>query len=103
MLRRHPENPMNHAKLVVFVLSAFFVTLHRPNGEEVFVNAEQVDYIGPADTACLKPIPRRGDCVRLHDPRAKSEVMVYGIWVTVAETPRDIRQKINQVLKQDDY
>lgn len=69
------------------LIGAFFILIHDPEGNEVFVNAEQVDFIGP---------PVAGS------PNAKSRYMVYGIWQFAAETPREIKAKINKVLKQEE-
>jgi hypothetical protein len=66
---------------------AFFIILHNAAGLPVYVNAEQVDFIGPP----------AGES----DKRAKSRVMVYGIWVWVQETPDEIKAAIDKVLKQD--
>ena len=68
--------------------TGFFVLLHQPNGREVYVNAEQVDYIGvPPDKA--------------YGPGAGSLLMVYGIWVAVREKPNDVKHAIDVVLKQE--
>ena len=68
------------------VAGAFFILVHQPGGEDIYINAEQVDYIGPAPDG---------------DRKAHSKVMVYGIWVFVLEKPFEIKQKIDHVLGQD--
>lgn len=73
---------------VTIALSAFFVLLHRPDGKPVYINAEQIDYIGPARE-------------NIDDPKAGALLMVYGIWVTVKEEPTAIKNAIDKVLKQE--
>lgn len=73
-------------KLIAFLFSAFFIVVHRPDGAAVFVNAEQVNYIGPNIDG---------------DQRAASKVMVYGLWTYFRETPAEIKSKIDAVLHQD--
>ena len=57
-------------------------------GAKVYVNAEQIDYIGP---------PAPGESSK----HAKARLMVYGIWVWVFESPDEIKAAIDKVLKQD--
>jgi hypothetical protein len=57
-------------------LLAVFLTLHQPDGQEVYVAADQIGYIGPA-------VPR------LH-PDAGTRLLVYGIEITVRETPKEV-------------
>ena len=70
------------------VWSAFFVLVHQPDGQPVYLNAEQIDLIAPADKA-------------YHGAQAGSRVMVYGIWVAIKETPNEIKCAIDVVLKQE--
>ena len=72
----------------LYCLGAFFVLLHQPAGKPIYVNAEQVDYIGPADKF-------------FDGPGAGSKVLVYGIWVAVREKPDEIKKAIDEVLKQN--
>jgi hypothetical protein len=74
--------------LAAFIFSAFFALLHQPSGRPIYVNAEQIDYIGPADKW-------------LDGPDAGSRVMVYGIWVAVREKPSEVKTEVDRVLKQD--
>jgi hypothetical protein len=53
-----------------------FLTLHQPDGQEVYVSVDQIGYIGPA-------VPR------LH-PGAGSRLLVYGAEITVRETPDEV-------------
>jgi hypothetical protein len=70
----------------VFALwGAFFILVHQPSGADIYINAEQVDYIGPAVDG---------------DIRAGSKIMVYGIWVFTIEKPYEIKTKIDVVLGQ---
>jgi hypothetical protein len=74
-------------RLVATVLyGAFFIVAHQPSGAEIFINAEQVDYVGPGFDG---------------DVRAGSKVMVYGVWVFTIEKPSEIKAKIDHVLGQD--
>ena len=73
-------------KLGITLFGAFFIIAHQPSGNEIYVNAEQVNYIG-------KNIDG--------DPRANTKMMVYGIWTYVVETPAEIKSKIDAVLHQD--
>jgi hypothetical protein len=73
-------------KLAAILFGAFFIVVHQPAGNAVYVNAEMVDYIGPNVDG---------------DQRAASKVMVYGIWTYVLETPAEIKAKIDAVLHQD--
>ena len=58
------------------VLLILFLTLHQPDGQEVYVSADQIGYIGPA-------VPR------LH-PGAGTRLLVYGAEITVRETPEEV-------------
>jgi hypothetical protein len=73
-------------KLAATLFGAFFILVHQPNGDEIYINAEQVDYIGPG-----------------HDghSNAGAKVMVYGIWVFTLEKPDAIKAKIDHALGQD--
>jgi hypothetical protein len=73
-------------KLSAILFGAFFILVHQPAGNEVYINAEQVDYIGPNVDG---------------DPRARSKVMVYGVWTYVLEKPAEIKAAIDAVLHQD--
>jgi hypothetical protein len=73
-------------KLAAILFGAFFIVCHQPLGNEVYINAEQIDYIGSNVDG---------------DQRANSKVMVYGIWTYVLETPAEIKAKIDTVLHQD--
>lgn len=73
-------------KMSAILFGAFFITVHNPAGTEIFINAEQVDYVGPNIDG---------------DPHASSKVMVYGIWVYTIEKPEMIKAKIDHVLGQD--
>jgi hypothetical protein len=57
-------------------LFILFLTLHQPDGQEVYVAIDQIGYIGPA-------VPR------LH-PGAGTRMLVYGVEITVRETPEEI-------------
>lgn len=74
-------------KLAATLFGAFFILAHQPSGQEILINAEQVDYIGPF----------YGD----GDARANTKMMVYGIWVFVTETPAEIKSRIDAALHQD--
>jgi hypothetical protein len=54
----------------------------------VYINAEKIDFIGPADA-------------HWDGPLARSRVMVYGIWVAVKEKPDEVKSSIDKVLKQE--
>jgi hypothetical protein len=58
------------------VLLILFLTLHQPNGQEIYVAIDQIGYIGPADS-------------RLH-PGAGTRLLVYGVEITVRETPEEV-------------
>jgi hypothetical protein len=75
-------------KFAAVLFSAWFVTLHTPGGEPIFINAEQIDYIGP---------PARGEA----PAKSCSRLMVYGVWVWVRECPADVKRAIDNVLKQE--
>ena len=53
-----------------------FLTLHQPDGQEVYVAIDQIGYIGPTDP-------------RLH-PGAGTRLLVHGVEITVRETPKEI-------------
>jgi hypothetical protein len=57
-------------------LLILFLTLHQPDGQEVYVAVDQIGYIGPADS-------------RLH-PGAGSRLLVYGVEISVRETPKEV-------------
>lgn len=57
-------------------LLILFLTLHQPDGQEVYVSVDQIGYIGPA-------VPR------LH-PGAGTRLLVYGAEITVREKPEDV-------------
>jgi hypothetical protein len=57
-------------------LLILFLTLHQPDGQDVYVAVDQIGYIGPA-------VPR------LH-PGAGSRLLVYGVEITVRETPEEV-------------
>jgi hypothetical protein len=57
-------------------LLLLFLTLHQPDGQEVYVAVDQIGYIGPA-------VPR------LH-PGAGTRLLVYGAEITVRETPEEV-------------
>jgi hypothetical protein len=57
-------------------LLILFLTLHQPDGQEVYVAVDQIGYIGPADS-------------RLH-PGAGSRLLVYGVEISVREAPKDV-------------
>jgi hypothetical protein len=59
-------------------LLILFLTLHQPDGQEVYVAIDQIGYIGPA-------VPR------LH-PGAGTRMLVYGVEITVRETPKEVVQ-----------
>jgi hypothetical protein len=73
-------------KMSAILFGAFFIVAHQPSGAEIYINAEQVDYVGPGTEG---------------DPRAGAKVMVYGIWVYTLEQPEMIKAKIDHVLGQD--
>lgn len=73
-------------KLAAILFGAFFIVVHQPAGNEAFINAEQVDYIGKNVDG---------------DQRANSKVMVYGVWTYVLETSAEVKAKIDAVLHQD--
>jgi hypothetical protein len=73
-------------KIAAILFGAFFIVAHNPKGGEIYINAEQVDYIGPNIDG---------------DQRAASKMMVYGIWTYVLETPAEIKAKIDAVLHQE--
>lgn len=77
---------MKNNVLKWIMIGAFFVLLHDPEGNEVFVNAEQIDFIGP---------PLGGN------KNACSRYMVYGVWQWAKECPREIKTQIDEVLKQN--
>jgi hypothetical protein len=81
---------MNRAisKWAVLLWSAFFVLVHQPDGQPVYLNAEQIDLIAPADKT-------------YHGKNAGSRVMVYGLWVAIREKPDEIKCAIDTVLKQE--
>lgn len=72
-------------RLAAILFGAFFILVHRPDGGEILVNAEQVNYIGANDGG---------------DLRAGSKVMVYGIWTYMLEKPAEIKSRIDAVLHQ---
>ncbi len=78
----------NWRGLTALAFSAFFALLHRPDGAPVYINAEQIDYIGPG-------------VAEFDGPNAGSRLMVYGLWVAVKETPKQVYDQINHVLKQE--
>jgi hypothetical protein len=57
-------------------LLILFLTLHQPDGQEVYVAIDQIGYIGPA-------VPR------VH-PGAGTRLLVYGVEITVRETPEEV-------------
>jgi hypothetical protein len=57
-------------------LLILFITLHQPDGQEVHVAIDQIGYIGPADP-------------RVH-PGAGTRILVYGVEISVRETPKDV-------------
>ena len=57
-------------------LLILFLTLHQPNGQEVHVAIDHIGYIGPADP-------------RVH-PGAGSRLLVYGVEISVRETPDEV-------------
>jgi hypothetical protein len=57
-------------------LLILFLTLHQPNGQEVHVAINQIGYIGPTDQ-------------RVH-PGAGTRLLVYGVEITVRETPDEV-------------
>jgi hypothetical protein len=57
-------------------LLILFLSLHQPNGQEVYVAIDQIGYIGPADS-------------QLH-PGAGARLLVYGVEITVRETPKEV-------------
>jgi hypothetical protein len=89
------------------LFGAFFVVLHNPNGDEIYVNAEQIDYMGP--NPCTEPsksvvkfTKEDHDKLCVWTNKAATVLMVYGIWVAVAEDRNDIKERVDHVLKQDD-
>jgi hypothetical protein len=73
-------------KFCTILFGAFFILAHQPTGDPILINAETVEYIGPAFDG---------------DPRAGAKVMVYGIWVFVTEKPAEIKSRIDAALHQD--
>jgi hypothetical protein len=71
--------------------AAFFIVAHQPNGPEVYINAEQIEYIAPGST-------HAGD-----DPRAGAHVMVFGSYIQTRETPAELKDAIDKALKQGNY
>jgi hypothetical protein len=57
-------------------LLILFLTLHQPDGQEVYVAIDQIGYIGPA-------VPR------VH-PGAGTRLLVYGVEISVRETPKEV-------------
>ena len=95
---------------------AFFITVHDPSGRDIYINAEQVDYIGfpspgEADSHALpiEPPKKKNKMVREEIREdaphytAGSRVMVYGIWVWTREKPAELHDAIDKVLGQGDY
>jgi hypothetical protein len=80
---------MKRIAQIAVLWGAFFVLLHQPSGRNIYVNAEQVDYIAPGNMAAGDP------------PNTGSRLMVYGVWVAVKETPDEIKTQIDKVLGQD--
>jgi hypothetical protein len=74
--------------VIVPLLAAWFVLLHNPDGDEIYVNAEQIDFIGH---------PARGEA----PTNACNRVMVYGVYIWVWECPKIIKEAIDVVLKQN--
>lgn len=75
-------------RYISLVLSAFFILAHRPDGEPIYLNAEQIDFITRSDP-------------KMDDHRAGSLVLIYGIKITVKEKPEEIKKSIDKVLKQE--
>jgi hypothetical protein len=73
-------------RYMMILWGAFFIVVHNPAGTEIYINAEQVDYVGPNIDG---------------DKNAGAKVMVYGIWVYTLEKPFDIKTRIDHVLGQD--
>jgi len=73
-------------RLAVTLFGAFFILAHQPTGNPILINAETVEYIGPAFDG---------------DARSGAKLMVYGIWVFVTETPAEIKSRIDAALHQD--
>lgn len=73
---------------IALLFSAFFILAHQPSGKPVYINAEQIDFIGPADPYW-------------DGSGAGSRLMVYGIWVAVKEKPDEVKSAIDKALKQE--
>jgi hypothetical protein len=66
-------------------LLILFLTLHQPDGQEVHVAVDQIGYIGPA-------VPG------LH-PGAGTRLLVYGVEITVRETPEEVVRSLGSNFK----
>jgi hypothetical protein len=80
-----------HRKLsaLTFALwGALFIVAHQPNGPEIYINADQIQYIAPSSA-------RAGD-----EPRAGAHVIVFGTYIQTRETPAELKDAIDRALKQ---
>jgi hypothetical protein len=62
-----------------------FLTLHQPNGKEVYVAIDQIGYIGPVDP----PV----------HPGAGTRLLVYGVEISVRETPDEVVRLLGSSFK----
>jgi hypothetical protein len=66
-------------------LLILFLTLHQPNGKEVYVAIDQIGYIGPADQRVY--------------PGAGTRLLVYGVEISVRETPDEVVRLLGSSFK----
>ena len=71
--------------LRISLLSITLLSLHQPDGKEVLVNLDQVDFVGPADS--------------IAHPKANSRVLVYGVWFYLRETRDEVKAVIDRAQK----
>lgn len=67
--------------MALLLWSIILLPLHNATGEDVYVNLDQVDFIGPCVGAFCPP-------------NGYSRVLVYGIWFYLRETPTQIHDMI---------
>jgi hypothetical protein len=65
--------------------AAFFIVAHQPNGPEIYINAEQIQYIAPGSA-------RGGD-----EPRAGAHIIVFGSYIQTRETPAELKDAIDRL------